>query len=145
MESIKIGIITCANATQDMNCCSVSCLRDLHKRLGSFQNYPPDIPLHLVGMISCAGCPTKAYPEKILRRVNSLVQFKVTHLHFANCMMAFCPFLSKYTDAIKREYPDIQLIEGTHKAHNSNEVFREKLVCAFQSKKDMPDIILGKI
>lgn len=145
MKAIKVGIITCANAAQDMDCCSVSCLSDFNKRLGGFQRYQPDIPLRLTGIISCAGCPTKAYPEKILRRVNSLVQFGVTHLHFANCMVAFCPFLNKYSNVIKAEYPELQLIEGTHEAHISNEEFRERLVCAFKSNKSMPDLILGKI
>lgn len=145
MKAIKIGIVTCANATQDMDCCSVSCLKDFNKRLGSFQAYPQDAPLQLVGIISCAGCPTRAYPKKILRRVDALAQYGVQYIHFANCMRAFCPFLNKYAQAIAEKYPHIQVVEGTHEPHVTPEGFREKLVCAFETGKNMQDIILGRI
>jgi len=72
-KPIKLGIVVCANATQDLDCCSVVCLRDFDKRLGKFHDYPQDAHLRLVGIISCAGCPTKAYPEKIIRRIDTLV------------------------------------------------------------------------
>lgn len=145
MKAIKIGIITCSNATQDMDCCSVSCFKDFNKRLGSFQAYPADTALQLAGIITCAGCPTRAYPEKILRRVDSLAQFGVQYLHFANCMGAFCPFLAKYFQAIQERYPEIQLVKGTHEPHISGDVFREKLACAFETGMRMPDIIRGKV
>lgn len=145
MKTIKIGIINCSNATQEMDCCSVSCLRDFNKRLGSFQHYQEADSLRLVGMISCAGCPTKFYPDKILKRVDSLIQFGVTHVHFSNCMTAFCPFLKTYSRTIKQKYPDIELINGTHEMHISNEEFRDKVSCALKENKKMPDVILGKI
>lgn len=144
-KAIRIGIITCSNATQDMDCCSVSCFRDFNKRLGSFQEYPPDTPLRLIGIINCAGCPTNSYPEKILRRVSSLVQFGTESIHFSNCMLAFCPFLKKYKNVISQKYPDIRLVEGSHEAHISDKDFKEKLVCAFETNRKMPDIISGKI
>ncbi|MBO8167893.1 MAG: CGGC domain-containing protein [Thermoanaerobacteraceae bacterium] len=145
MSEKRIAIITCSNATQELDCCSVSCLRDLYKRLGSFKRYPPEEPLRLIGIISCAGCPTVAYPEKILRKINSLVQFRVGYIHFTYCMVALCPFLKKYTDVIKKAYPNIELVEGTHEAHISHDEFREKVVCAFKSNKKMPDVILGRV
>lgn len=54
METIRIGIITCSNATDDLNCCSVSCFRDFNKRSGSFSRYPQEASLRLVGIVSCA-------------------------------------------------------------------------------------------
>ncbi|MDR0478027.1 MAG: CGGC domain-containing protein [Desulfobulbaceae bacterium] len=145
VKPIKIGIVTCTNATQDLDCCSVSCLRDFDKRLGSFHDYPQNATLRLMGIISCAGCPTRAYPEKILRRVDTLVQFGVNSIHFANCMVALCPFIKKYAEAIKKKYPEMNLMEGSHEAHISNEKFRENVACAFETGKDMADIILDRL
>ena len=144
-KMIKLGIVTCSNATQDLDCCSVSCLRDFNKRLGGFSRYPENQVVRLVGLISCSGCPTRAYPEKILRRVDSLAQFGVTNIHFSNCMAAFCPFMKKYYEVILEKYPAMELIEGTHERHISNEAFREKMRCAFETGGKMPDLILGKI
>ena len=144
-KPVRLGIVTCSNATQDLDCCSVSCLRDFDRRSGSFSYYPQDAPLRLVGIISCAGCPTSAYPEKILHRVDTLTQFGVNSIHFANCMAALCPFIKKYTEAIKKKYPEINLIEGTHEAHISHGEFRERVACAFETGRDMADIILGRL
>lgn len=142
---LKLGILTCSNATQDLDCCSVSCLRDFNLRLGAFKNYPADQPLRLVGLINCAGCPTRSYPEKILRKVESLVRFGVSHLHFANCLAAFCPFVNIYHQVISQKYPDLQLIACTHEKHVTDEAFRGKMRCAFESGLKMPDIILGDV
>ena len=68
----RIGIVTCSNCTQDTNCASVVCLADMRKRRGFFERYPKDEPLDLVGIINCAGCPTLAAPEKILKRVRAV-------------------------------------------------------------------------
>ena len=144
-KPIKLGIVVCANATQDLNCCSVVCLRDFDKRLGKFNDYPQDTPLRLVGIISCAGCPTRAYPEKIIRRVDTLVQFGVKNIHFANCMVALCPFIKKYAETIKKKYPDVNLVEGSHETHISPEKFREDVACAFEKGKNMADIILNRL
>ena len=54
----RIGILTCTNATQDLGCSSVSCLRDMRKRKGAFEKYKDDEKLDLVGIINCSGCPT---------------------------------------------------------------------------------------
>ena len=145
MKPYKIGMITCSNATNELNCCSVSCFSDFNKRAGSFKDYPQEVPLRLVGIISCASCPTRVYPEKIIRRVESLVAFGTQYLHLSNCMVAFCPFIKSYVNVIKNKYPEVEIVKGTHTAHISDENFREKLVCAFETKRNMPDIILGKI
>ena len=144
-KPIKIGIVTCSNATQDLDCCSVSCLKDFDQRLGKFHDYPQETPLRLVGIISCARCPTLAYPEKILRRVDTLVRFGVNNIHFANCMVALCPFIKKYAAAIKKKYPEINVVEGSHEAHRGPEKFREAVVCAFEKGKSMADIILDTL
>jgi len=111
----RIGILTCSNCTEETNCAAVVCLADMRKRNGFFDRYGKDEPLDLIGMISCAGCPTVAAPEKILRKVQALAAFKIDALHFSFCMTALCPFLGKYAEVIRKVYPDMTLVEGTHK------------------------------
>jgi predicted metal-binding protein len=79
----RIGILTCSNRIQETNCASVVCLADMRKRRGLFERYSKDEPLDLVGIISCAGCPTLIAPEKILRRVRALAEFRLDALHFS--------------------------------------------------------------
>jgi len=61
----RIGILTCSNATGELGCSSVSCLRDLRKREGEFARYSAEKKLNLVGIIGCPGCPTAVGPVKL--------------------------------------------------------------------------------
>ncbi len=103
----RIGIITCSNCTQESNCASVVCLGDMRKRRGFFEQYPKDEPLELVGIINCAGCPTVAAPEKILKRVHAVAAYRLDALHLSFCMVTLCPFIQKYSQLIKEAFPDI--------------------------------------
>lgn len=111
----RIGILTCSNCTQESNCASVVCLGDMRKRKAFFERYPKDESLDLIGIINCAGCPTLAAPEKILRRVKAVAEFRIDALHLSFCMTAVCPFINKYSEIIKQAYPNIELVMGTHK------------------------------
>lgn len=144
----RIGIISCSNCTQETDCASVVCLGDMRKRKGLFERYPKDEPLELVGIISCAGCPTLAAPEKILKRVRALAEFKINALHFSYCMTALCPFLSKYESVIKKEYPDLALVMGTHKPIDKKEFqrgVRELLCPSMAVPQHMNDIVFGSL
>lgn len=35
----RIGILTCSNCTQELDCSSTSCLRDFRHRKGAFKRY----------------------------------------------------------------------------------------------------------
>ncbi len=111
---IKIGLITCGNATQDLNCASIGCLKALNNKAAYFADYPEDEPIELTGIISCAGCPTLHAPSKILKRVNSLIQFKIDVLHFSFCLVHGCPFKTKYEKIIQQAYPDLKIVHGSH-------------------------------
>jgi len=102
----RIGIITCSNCTQESNCASVVCLADLRKRRGFFEQYPKDEPLDLIGIINCAGCPTIAAPEKILKRVRAVASYRLDALHLSFCLVALCPFVKIYSGLIKEAFPD---------------------------------------
>jgi len=140
----KIGIITCSNATIEMDCCAAPCLRDLNNHLGSFKEHHENPPI-LAGMITCAGCPTLAYPEKIMRKVKTLAEFEISTIHFSYCMVALCPFLKKYIKIIEEEYPNIRLIKGTHVSSLSHEQFREYVNIAGKNNLNMCDIIKRRV
>ena len=144
----RIGILTCSNCTQDTNCASVVCLGDMRKRRGFFERYQNDEKLDLIGIINCAGCPTLAAPEKILKRVKALADYKLDALHLSYCMTALCPFLNKYQAVIAKAYPDLEIVSGTHIPKDKMQ-FRsdvKELLCpTFSVVQDMNDIIKGTL
>ena len=142
----RIGILTCSNCTQKTNCASVVCLGDMRKRRGFFDRYQNDEKLDLIGIINCAGCPTIAAPEKILKKVKALAEYRLDALHFSYCMTALCPFLKKYQSVINKVYPKLEVVLGTHVAKNKiqfqNDV--KELLCPSDSDvQDMNNIITG--
>ncbi len=143
----RIGIITCSNCTQEANCASVVCLGDMRKRRGFFEEYKEE-ELYLIGIINCAGCPTLAAPEKILRRVKAIAEYRLDALHFSYCMTALCPFIKKYQKVIQQAYPELKIVHGTH-APKDDEEFRKgvkELLCPrISSIQDMNDIIKGTL
>ena len=127
----RIGILTCSNCTQDTNCAAVVCLGDMRKRRGFFERYKDDERLDLIGIINCAGCPTLAAPEKIMKRVKALAEYRLDALHFSYCMTALCPFLKKYRTVIAAAYPDITIVSGTHIPKDRNDFQQDvkELLC----------------
>jgi len=144
----RIAIITCSNCTQDTNCASVVCLADMRKRKGFFDRYPKEEPLDLIGIINCAGCPTLAAPEKILKRVRAVAELKPHALHLSYCMTALCPFIAKYRAIISEAYPAIEIVQGTHKPIDEKEFRRgiKELLCPTISQpQSMNDLIKGSL
>jgi len=140
----KIGIITCSNATNDMDCCAAPCLRDLENQVGTFERYKGR-EVKLVGLISCAGCPTKIYPEKIMRKVKTLVEFDINVIHFSYCMVALCPFLDKYINVVKKKYPEIELVKGTHDSHITVEQYQDYVKTTCIKGMKMNDVIFRRV
>ena len=108
----RIGIINCGNLKNDLSCSSVLCFKDINAGAGTFKQYDEDF--QVVGMVSCAGCPTAVGHEKILDKVNGLVSFGAEKIHLASCVMAIYPFKSKYEKIIKEHHPNIDIVMGTH-------------------------------
>lgn len=144
----RIGILTCSNCTQDTNCAAVVCLGDMRKRKGFFERYKDEEKLDLIGIINCSGCPTLAAPEKILKKVKALVQYRLDALHLSYCMTALCPFLKKYKAVIAKVYPELEIVLGTHIPKDKDQ-FRndvKELLCPTVSDvQDMNDMIKGTI
>ena len=144
----RIGILRCSNSSQESNCAAVVCLADMRKRQGHFERYPAADPLHLIGMINCAGCPTLAAPEKILKRVRALAEYRLDALHFSFCVTALCPFLRKYVKVVRDAYPDLEIVLGTHEPIDVAEYrrgVREILCPAVHPPQDMNDMVLGTL
>lgn len=141
----RIGILSCFNATQELGCSMVVCLADLRGRKGEFAAYPKDEKLTLVGIINCPGCPTLTGPDKLLRRIQSLTEFKVDVIHVTCCMKVLCPFIGKYINTLNEAFPGIRVVLGTHEEHQTPEEFRERIKKLFnQDKKNMVDVILKR-
>ncbi len=144
----RIGILTCSNCIQETNCAAVVCLGDMRKRRGFFERYKDEEKLDLIGIINCAGCPTLAAPEKILKRVKALAEYRLDTLHLSYCMTALCPFLKKYQSVIAATYPDLEIVWGTH-IPKDKEQFRKdvrELLCPTVAEiQDMNDIIKGTL
>ena len=144
----RIGILTCSNCTQDTNCAAVVCLGDMRKRRDFFERYQDDEKLDLIGIISCAGCPTLAAPEKILKRVKALAEYRLDALHISYCMTALCPFLKKYQAVIAEAYPGLEIVLGTHSPKDKEQFrkdVRELLCPTFSEVQDMNDVIRGRL
>jgi predicted metal-binding protein len=144
----RIGILTCSNCTQETNCASVVCLADMRKRRGFFEQYPQDEPLDLIGIINCAGCPTLAAPEKILKKVRALTEFRLDALHLSFCLVTLCPFVNTYVKLIRREFPDINIVLGTHKPMAREPFHRgvKELLCqTLMPPQTMNDMIRGTL
>ncbi|AEB10323.1 CGGC domain-containing protein [Desulfobacca acetoxidans] len=140
----RIGIITCANATQDLGCSSVVCLADLRKRKGFFAAYPVEEPLELMGIMSCPGCPTLAGFDKFLQRVRGLTEFRVGAIHLSTCMKYLCPFQEKYQTLLADAFPKISIVKGTHAEHLEPAKFRELVQGLFsQPRRTMIDLIVS--
>ena len=113
-----IGILTCSNTTQDSGCSSFMCLQGVNENSGEFARYNDQGGSELMGIINCAGCPTAVAPEKLLRRVRSLSFSQLDAIHLSSCMLALCPFKNKYTQLLKKHFPDINIVQGTHDAES---------------------------
>ncbi len=112
----KVGILTCGNTTQDLGCSSFKCLEDVYRNGGEFKRHEPYGGTQLAGIINCAGCPTAVAPEKLMERVRSLAVLGVEAIHMSACMMALCPFKNKYFKLLEKQFPDIEIVKGTHDA-----------------------------
>jgi predicted metal-binding protein len=110
----RVAILNCTNTTQDMGCSACMCLDNINNTAGNFARYKEDGGAQLVGIINCAGCPTSVAPEKLLNRVKALTCLGVNAIHLSSCVVAVCPFKNKYLDMLRKEFPGIEIVEGTH-------------------------------
>ena len=114
----KVGILGCEATTRDMDCVMIGCFGNLRGRQGQFERYTEDDPPELVGIISCGGCPTAFGTDRVWQKVKALKEYGIEALHMTSCLVQVCPFLKEFVKAIRSEYPDLQIVEGTHPFHD---------------------------
>lgn len=141
----KVGIIRCRNLTQEMGCCSYMCLKELNRGAGHFARYAESGGAELMGIISCAGCPTAVVPERILSRVRALVDLGAEAVHLSSCLEYVCPFKNKYKFLIERDFPKVKVVVGTHgyvrDKETSQKMFREIIKSLLnQPRQSMTDV-----
>lgn len=110
----RVAILNCTNTTQEMGCSAFMCLENIYKSAGSFDRYKVDGGAQLVGIINCSGCPTIIAPEKLLNRVKALTVLGVDAVHLSSCIVSICPYKNKYLEMLRKEFPGIEFVEGTH-------------------------------
>ena len=114
----KVGIFGCDATTRDMDCVMIGCLGNLRGRQGSFLQYSEEDPPELIGIIHCGGCPTAFGTDRVWQKVKALKEYGIEVLHLTSCLVQVCPFKDEFVDTIKKEYPDLKLVEGTHPFHD---------------------------
>ena len=122
----RVGILTCANASLKLSCCSASCKADFKNRDGMFKSYPKDREVELISIASCPGCPTDVPPGSLLREVRALAK-TVQVIHFSSCIVALCPFKEKQMEPLKNKFPATIFIAGTHGTITAGDEFWEKV------------------
>jgi predicted metal-binding protein len=101
-----------------MDCVMIGCFGNMRGRQGMFERYAEDDPPELVGIISCGGCPTAMGTQRIWQKVKALREYGIEALHLTSCLTQVCPFVDEFVDAIRTEYPDLAIVEGTHPFHD---------------------------
>jgi len=114
----RVGILGCESTTKGMNCVMIGCLGNLRGREGSFNDYPAEESLDLVGIIHCGGCPTAFGTDRIWQKVKALVEYGIDSLHLTSCLVHICPFKGEFLETIYKEYPELKVVEGTHLFHD---------------------------
>jgi hypothetical protein len=77
-----------------------------------------------------------------------VAEFRLDALHLSFCMVTLCPFLKAYTALIKREFPDINMVMGTHRPPERDHFTRgvKELLCqSFAAPQTMNDLIRGTL
>jgi predicted metal-binding protein len=98
----------------------IGCFGNMRGRNGMFERYSEDDPPELVGIISCGGCPTALGADRVWQKVKALKEYGIEALHLTSCLVQVCPFTEEFIKAIRTEYPDLQIVKGTHPFHDVN-------------------------
>ncbi len=144
----KVGILACESVTNEMNCVMIGCLGNLRSRQGLFKDYPEGEPMDLLGIIHCGGCPTGVGTDRIWQKVQALVDYGIDSLHLSSCLVQLCPFKEAFLDTIRKDYPDLKVVEGTH-FYDDEEAFktgaRELLSQRVVTPQRMNDVVFKRI
>jgi len=80
--------------------------------------------------------------------VRAVAEFRLDALHLSFCMVTLCPFIKPYTALIKREFPDINIVLGTHRPADRDRFKQgvKELLCQTLARpQTMNDLIRGTL
>jgi predicted metal-binding protein len=106
----------------------------MYARKGAFARYKGQ-NIELVGVISCNGCPMVKGEEIVLPKIEALLHYGANRIHLTYCMMTLCQFTKKYIKVIKAKFPSLDLIEGTHEPHQTDDQFRCGVAAMLKERK----------
>jgi predicted metal-binding protein len=144
----KIGILGCEAVTREMDCVMIGCFGNLRSRQGEFARYAADDPPELVGIVGCGGCPTAVGSGKVWQKVKALIEYGIKSLHLTSCLVQICPFREQFVEALRRDYPDLEIVAGTHPFHDVEAFKRGVRELAEQraaTPQKMNDIVFRRI
>ena len=144
----KIGILGCDSTTRSMNCVMIGCFGNLREKKGSFTDYPKDEPLNLIGIIHCGGCPTAVGADGIWQKVKALTDYGIDSLHLTSCLVQICPFKDEFIKTIRKDFPQLKIVEGTHPFHDIDAFkkgIRELVSQRAAPPQRMNDLVFKKI
>ena len=134
----KIAILQCKNTKDELVCSSMACLKDFNEGNGTFKQHENPV---LMGMLSCAGCPTAVGPEKLKQKIKGLAESGIEALHISSCIALLCPFKNKYISMIEKEFPGLEVIVGTHDAPDDvKEQFKGMVKSFFSAERQTIDL-----
>jgi len=87
---------------RNRTCTGNKCFKSIIERDGTFENYPKDEPIEVVGFIACGGCPG----ERLESAPADMKKYGAEAIYLASCYLAgypICPYIEehkKYIEAV---------------------------------------------
>lgn len=94
---VKIGVIVC---DRNRTCTGNKCFKSIIERDGSFEKYPKDEPIEVVGWMVCGGCPG----ERLEAAPADMKKYGAEVIHLASCYLAgypACPYIEDHRKYIE--------------------------------------------
>ncbi len=86
--------------------------------------------------------------DRIWQKVQALVDYGIDSIHLSSCLVQLCPFKDAFLETIRKEYPDLKVVEGTHPFHDE-EAFKtgvkELLSQRVVTPQRMNDLVFKRI
>ena len=95
---VKIGIIIC---DRNRTCTGNKCFKSIIERDGSFEKYPKNEPIEVVGWTVCGGCPG----ERLEAAPADMKKYGAEVIYLASCYLAgypACPYIEDHKNYIEK-------------------------------------------
>ena len=93
----RIAIIRCDEKSR--TCAGTGCFKAIREKEGAFAKYDDEI--EIIGFDTCGGC-SQGRPDKVLAKVESLVQKGAEVIHLSTCIKGGCPVYKMYLEEVSK-------------------------------------------